>query len=72
MGGKMTVGELIDELLGFELNDKVIYLNLEISTPGVKTDLTLSDTQEFRVWHERTGPNRPKGEAAGVAAKGGD
>jgi len=69
----MTVGELIDELLGFELSDKIIYLSLQISTgalPGVKTDLTVSDTQEFRIWHERTGENWPKGETTGGAGKG--
>jgi hypothetical protein len=47
MGGKMNIGELIDELLDFELSDEVSHLNLEITTGSLKWDLTKTSFGEF-------------------------
>lgn len=69
----MTVAELIDQLLEFELNEKISYLNLVIGGKEIKKTVNLfTDDEKATIWYERTGENPPKGEAAGVPAKAGE
>jgi hypothetical protein len=66
MADKMTVSELIDELLAFEMTDTVDYLNMQIGTGPAKWDLTKTCFGEFRKWTEASDEIAP--ERAGVGA----
>ena len=57
---KMTVAELIEEILHFKLTDEVSYLNLEITTGSTKWDLTKTSFGKFTKWVPELGDDRPQ------------
>ena len=70
----MIISELIDELLVFEMTDKVKYLNLQIGTGPTDFDLTKSTDGPFRKWSEASGdvPGVQIGPEAPETPPGGD
>lgn len=47
---KMNVGELIDELLDFELSDEVSYANIFIKVNGEEWNLSKTSFSAFQKW----------------------
>jgi len=68
MADKMTVSELIDELLAFNLDDEIEYLIIQIATGPSKWDLTKTAFSPFRKWTEASAEITPEPAKSGAAA----